>query len=172
MLSVATLVKALKDRVDTVSIQLEYDEIRTHPKFGKNHEYGVRIRICAPGKHGAACSYTSLHLHYPIKQSSVADASPEISAHFKTGQAKVAQQGLELKVYDAFALYMMCKAAKPEKDKFKPFSVHVAKSNIEALITQNNLRALKAVFISDVFDLSFWTPDAWTRFLEWNTGTG
>jgi hypothetical protein len=165
MLTVASLVSSLKDGVDKVDVTLEYGPY----KKGQTTELGVRIRICPPGKHGKDCKYTSLHFHYANKQSSVKDAAPEISAHFKEGQSKTAQQGFELPVYDAYALYVLMCFLKPQKDKWTTFTFRVTKTQIENLIQQDNVRQLKMVFVSKVFDLAFWDQDAWSAFLDWLT---
>ena len=165
MLTVKSLVKSLKEGVDKVDITLEYGP----EKKGASTDLGVRFRICPPGKFGKDCSYTSLHFHYANKQSTIKDASPEISAHFKVGQSKVAQQGHELTVYDAYALYLLVCFLNPQKDVWTPFHFRVTKSQIDQMVQQGDVRKLKTVFVSDVFDLSFWDQDAWSTLVFWLT---
>jgi hypothetical protein len=165
MLTVASLVKSLKEGQDRVHVQLEYGP----EKKGESTELGVRFRVCPPGKYGEDCNYTSLHFHYATKQSTIKDASPEISAHFKVGQGKAAPQGHELPVYDAYALYLLICALKPTKGGWSEFKVRVTEKKINELIKQDDLRQLRMVFASKVFDLSFWEIEAWNKFLDWQT---
>lgn len=160
-----SLVRDLKTPGQIVSVKLEYSEIK-----GKTIEYGVNIRSCAPGQHGAACSYSSLHFHVAKTQSTIADASPEISAHFKAGRGKGVNQQFDLKPYDAYALYLQLKFFTQPTDKgFTRLNVRVTKATIQNMISSKDVRALKSVYIGKLFDLSFWDSDAWSLFLDWLT---
>ncbi len=172
MLTVDNLVRTLKEGRDSVAVKLEYNETRPAKGGKKTTELGVTFRICPPGKHGAECSYTSLHFHYSEAENRVADATPVITAHFKEGRAKTANQGWDLKPYDAFALYFLICVHKPNANEFKPFRVRVTESGVDGLIRSGNIRALKSVYVSDVFDLAFWDKDAWTKMMHWVSGSG
>ena len=168
MLTVEKLVGYLKDGSTQVSVKLEYSEDRKliGKKGGWTHEYGVTISTRERRQN--AWGYTSLHFHYARSQPGP-QFQPDISAHFKTGKSKAAQQGHELKVWDAYALYLLLLMIKPVKDQWKPFKIHVTEQNVSALIGNKNLRALNTIFLSRVFDLSFWDSEAWSCFMDWQT---
>ncbi len=80
-------------------------------------------------------------------------------------------QGHELRIYDAYALYMLMCFIQPKKDEWKEFRIRVTKTMIDGLIQKGDLRQPKMVYVSDVFDLAFWDADAWSTFLLWQTSS-
>ena len=164
MLTVEKLVGYLKDGSTQISVKLEYSQDgRDTNTNERTHEYGV---VLSTREVGNGFEYTSLHFHYPYKQSAVT-STPQISAHFKAGRGKTAQQGHELKVWDAYALYLLLCMIQPNDTSWKPFKIHVTEQKIADLIQSKNLRALDSIFLSKVFDLAFWDPEAWARFMWW-----
>src|SRR5262245_8808183 len=169
VMTLEKLMKSVKEGVDKVDVTLEYGPDKNKAKG--TMELGVRFRICSPGKVGADCTYSSLHFHYALQQSSLKDASPVVTAHFKEGQAKTALQGPDLPVYDAYALYLLMEGIQPEKPGWKSFTFRVTKKKIDGLIKSGEIRKLKMVFMSKVFDLAFWDGDAWNTFQDWITSS-
>jgi hypothetical protein len=55
----------------------------------------------------------------------------------------------------------------PNDTSWKQFKIHVTEQKIADLIQSKNLRALDSIFLSKVFDLAFWDPEAWARFMWW-----
>jgi hypothetical protein len=155
VITVDQLVAYLRDRAYRVDAILEYDE-------NKGREYGVCLSVSHAREERF---YTHLHFHYkPNPHGSF----PEISAHFKKGRHKFDQQGYELPVADAYALYIACNLLNLDKSNWKNFKPRVTDAMVQQFIAERSVQKLRSLFVSKVYDLAFWDMEAWSRFLDWN----
>jgi hypothetical protein len=113
--------------------------------------------------------YTHIHFHCPMVGKKVNVKS--ICAHFKEGKAKGASQSWNLPPWDAYAILIGLRVAKLEEGVWKEVKLlHVSLAKVKELIKANDLDTLNTIFHSKLYALNLWEKEAWTLFLEWNSG--
>ncbi|HTO84642.1 MAG TPA: hypothetical protein VMQ73_20640 [Methylomirabilota bacterium] len=158
----------MTDGASAVHVKLQYDEKDKKNQYGeKLFDYGVSIRVRKAGESDPY--YTSLHFHVLQKQPK-GNSKPQVSAHFKTGQASKAQQGWDLDAYDAYFLFLLLRALKPDDAAWKNMKVMVTEAMIEDAITgydKDEIVGLKSICISKQHRKWNWEQAAKDRFEQW-----